>query len=48
VGAHAEIAGDKIALKAVSFRDERAKRADGRRPIAEAAALGEELAGLLK
>ena len=48
VGAHAEIVGDEIALKAVSFRDEMAKRADGKRPIAQAAALGEELAGLLK
>ena len=48
VGAHAEISGDKISLTAVSFRDHVAKRGAGRRPIAEAAALGEELATQLK
>ena len=48
VGAHAEIAGDKITLKAVSFRDETVKRADARRPIAEAALLGEQIAAELK
>ena len=48
VGAHAEIAGDQISLKAVSFRDEIVKRGEGRRPIAEAAVLGEELAVQLK
>ena len=48
VGAHAEISGDKISLKAVSFRDETVKRGEGKRPIAEAAALGEELAAQLK
>jgi len=48
VGAHAEISGDKISLKAVSFRDEIVKRGEGRRPIAEAAALGEQIAAELK
>src|SRR5450432_4290757 len=36
VGAHAEIAGDQISLKVVSFRDETVKRGEGKRPIAEA------------
>src|SRR5450755_2654012 len=40
VGAHAVISGDKITLKAVSFRDEMAKRGEGKRLIKEAAALG--------
>jgi hydroxymethylbilane synthase len=48
VGAYAEISGDKISLKAVSFRDETMKRGEGKRPIAEAVALGEELAAQLK
>src|SRR5208282_5154016 len=48
VGAHAEIVGDKIALKAVSFRDETVKRGEAKRPIAEAAALGEQIAAELK
>ncbi len=48
VGAHAEIVGTKISLKAVSFRDETVKRADAKRPIAEAALLGEQIAAELK
>jgi len=48
VGAHAEISGDQISLKAISFRDETVKRGEGKRPIAEAAVLGEELAVQLK
>jgi porphobilinogen deaminase len=48
VGAHAEIAGDKILLKAISFRDETVKRGEGKRPIAEATALGEQIAAELK
>ena len=48
VGAHAEIAGDKITLRAISFRDESVKRGAGKRPIAEAAALGEQIAAELK
>ena len=48
VGAHAEITGTKILLKAVSFRDETVKRGEGKRPIAEAALLGEQIAAELK
>ncbi len=48
VGAHAEIIGDKISLKAISFRDETVKRGAVKRPIAEAAALGEQIAAELK
>jgi hydroxymethylbilane synthase len=48
MGAYAEIIGDQISLKAISFRDETVKRGEGKRPIAEAAALGEELAAQLK
>ena len=48
VGAHAEIIGDKITLKAISFRDESVKRGEAKRPIAEAAALGEQIAAELK
>jgi porphobilinogen deaminase len=48
VGAHAQISGDKISLKAISFRDETVKRGEGKRPIAEAAALGEQIAAELK
>ena len=48
VGAHAEVKGKKIALKAVSYRDEAVKRGSGQRPIAEAALLGEQIAAELK
>jgi porphobilinogen deaminase len=48
VGAHAEIIGDKISIKAISFRDETVKRGEGKRPIAEAGALGEQIAAELK
>ena len=48
VGAHAEIVGDKVALKAISFRDETVKRGEGKKIIAEAAALGEQIAAELK
>ena len=48
VGAHAEIAGDQITLKAISFRDETVKRGAAKRPLAEAAALGEQIAAELK
>src|SRR5271169_1442522 len=48
VGAHAEISGNKISLKAISFRDETVKRGEAKRPIAEAAALGEQIAAELK
>jgi hydroxymethylbilane synthase len=48
VGAHAQIVGDKITLKAISFRNEKVKRGESKRPIAEAAALGEQIADELK
>ena len=48
VGAYAEVSGDKISLRAVSFHGEKAKRAEGKRPIAEAALLGEQIAAELK
>ncbi len=48
VAAFAEIIGDKITMRAVSFRDGPAKRADGKRPVEEAAMLGEQLAARLR
>ena len=48
VGAHAEISGDQVTLKAISFRDETVKRGEGKKLIAEAAALGEQIAAELK
>ena len=44
VGAHAEIKDGLISLRAISFTGESARRADGRRPVAEAARLGEQIA----
>jgi hydroxymethylbilane synthase len=48
VAAYAEIDGSRMEMRAVSFHEGPAKRAEGKRPIAEAAALGEELAVRLK
>jgi hydroxymethylbilane synthase len=48
VGAHAEITGHAIFLRAVSFRDATVKRGTAKRPVAEAALLGEEMAAELK
>jgi hydroxymethylbilane synthase len=48
VAAYAEIVGDKIQMRAVSFRDGSARDASGHRPLKEAAALGEDLAAQLK
>jgi porphobilinogen deaminase len=48
VAAYAEIDGSRMEMSAVSFREGPAKRAEGKRPIAEAAALGEQLAARLK
>jgi len=47
VAAYAEIVGDNVTMKAVSFRDGPAKRAEGKRPVKEAAQLGEDLASSL-
>jgi hydroxymethylbilane synthase len=48
VAAYAEIDGGRMEMRAVSFREGPARRAEGKRPIAEAAALGEQLAAELK
>jgi hydroxymethylbilane synthase len=48
VAAYAEIIGDKIFMRAVSFRDEKVKRGEAKRLIAEASLLGEQIAAELK
>ena len=48
VGAHAEISGGTVWLRAVSFQDKLVKRAEGRRPVNEATALGLQIAAQLK
>ena len=48
VAAYAEIDGSRMEMRAVSFRNGPARRAEGKKPIAEAVALGEELASQLK
>jgi len=48
VAAYAEIIGDKIFMRAASFRNKTAQHSEGKRPIVEAVALGEELAAQLK
>ncbi|HEX5399809.1 MAG TPA: hydroxymethylbilane synthase [Verrucomicrobiae bacterium] len=49
VAAYAEVDGEKISMRAVSFRDPTmVKRAEGKRPVKEANLLGEELAAQLK
>jgi porphobilinogen deaminase len=48
VAAYAEINGNRMEMRAVSFRDGPARRSEGKRPVAEAASLGVELAALLK
>jgi hydroxymethylbilane synthase len=48
VAAFAEVVGDKISLRAVSFHHETVRRGEAKRPLAEALALGEELAAQLQ
>ena len=48
VAAYAEVERGKITMRALSFRDGPAKRAEGKRPTKEAAQLGEELAAQLR
>jgi hydroxymethylbilane synthase len=48
VAAYAEINGSRMEMRAVSFREGPARRVEGKRPIAEAVALGEQLAAELK
>jgi hydroxymethylbilane synthase len=47
VAAYAEINGDKISLRAVSFHGKTPKRGEAKRPIAEAALLGKQMAAAL-
>jgi hydroxymethylbilane synthase len=47
VAAHATVIGDKIAMRAVSFRDGAAKKAELKGPAGEAAQLGEQVAAKL-
>ncbi len=48
VAAYAEFVGDQIRMRAVSFRDEKVRRGEAKRPVNEAAALGELLAAELR
>jgi len=48
VAAYAEINGSRMEMRAVSFREVPANRTEGKRPVADAAVLGEELAKELK
>ncbi len=48
VGALAEVFGDRIVLKVISFRDQMVKCAEGKRSVNEAVLLGEQLAAELK
>jgi hydroxymethylbilane synthase len=48
VAAYAEIIGDKIFMRAVSFHHEIVKHGEAKRPIADAAVLGEQIAAELK
>ena len=48
VGAHGVVAGGQVSLTAISFRDETVKRGEGKRPVAEAAGLGEQVAAGMK
>jgi hydroxymethylbilane synthase len=48
VGAFAEVNGTTVSLRAISFRDESVKRGSAKRPVAQAALLGEQVAAELK
>jgi hydroxymethylbilane synthase len=48
VAAYAEITGDKISMRAVSFSNEMVRRMEMKRPISEATQLGEQTATELK
>src|SRR6185295_14438037 len=48
VAAYAEVVGDKLQMRALSFTNGPMRRASGRRAIKEARELGEELAAELK
>lgn len=48
VGAYAEVCGQDLQLRAISFRDETVKRAQAQRPVAEAEMLGTQIAQELR
>jgi hydroxymethylbilane synthase len=48
VGAHAEVISEQLRMRAVSFIGETVRRAEAKRPIKEAAELGQQLAVELK
>ena len=48
VAAHAEVAGEQLRLRAVSYRDDKVRRGEARRPIKEAVELGEQMAAELR
>lgn len=48
VAAHAQVAGTEMTLRAISFRDGPAKRAEAKRPAQEAAQLGGQIAAALR
>jgi porphobilinogen deaminase len=48
VGAYAEVLGEQLRMRAVSFAGVTVRRAEGRRPIGEAAELGRQLGAELK
>jgi len=48
VAAYAQVIGDKLSMRALSFTHGPLKRAEGKRPVKEAVELGEDLAAQLK
>ncbi|MBI3874487.1 MAG: hydroxymethylbilane synthase, partial [Verrucomicrobia bacterium] len=48
VGAYAQVFGNETRLQVISFVSGAARRAEGRRPLGEAEALGEQLAALIQ
>lgn len=48
VAAYAEVVGEQLRMRAVSFADGPMRRAEGKRPIKEATELGQQMAGELK
>ena len=48
VAAYAEVIGEQLRLRAVSYRDDSVRRGEARRPIKEAAELGEQIAAELR
>ena len=48
VAAYGEVQGDNIFMRAISFADGPMRRAEEKRPIKEAAELGQQLAAELK